>query len=143
MLDLPTKDTFKLICEMPNIEELIVRSDTSYDYPNYKEHTIRSFDKKNRLIQVFKSNLFESNTKKIYSETVIYDTAGRIIYEDKTKQFTRWHYYCYKFDTNGNMIYKEGYSSGEMGLRVSFMYENGKLVKEISERGGRKIEKIY
>lgn len=57
MLDLPTKDTFKLICEMPNIEELIVRSDTSYDYPNYKEHTIRSFDKKNRLIQVFKSFL--------------------------------------------------------------------------------------
>jgi hypothetical protein len=140
---LPISDTFKINCDKPNIENLILSNDTTYDYPNYKGHTIKSFDKGKRLIQVFVSNLFESNSKNIVSATTIYDTAGHTIYEDKTKEFIRWHCYCYKFDTKGHLIFKEGYSSGEMGIRVAYIYDNDKLVKEISEHGGKKVEKTY
>ncbi len=143
IITLPISDTFKLTCDKPSIEKLILHNDTTYDYPNYKGHIIKSFDKEKRLIQVFESNLFESNSKNIVSATTIYDTAGHIIYEDKAKEFLRWHCYCYKFDTKGHLIFKEGYSSGEMGIRISFIYENDKLVKEITEHGGQKVETIY
>ncbi|PZR01894.1 MAG: hypothetical protein DI539_28095, partial [Flavobacterium psychrophilum] len=136
-------DTFKLTCNKPSIEDIIAHSDTIYDYPNYKEHTIKSYDREKRLIQVFESNLFESNSKDIFSATTIYDTAGRKIYEDKTKGFIRWHCYFYKFDTKGHLIFKEGYSSGEVGIRVSYIYDNGKLIREVTEHGGQKVETIY
>lgn len=139
----PISDTFKLTCTKPNVDNLHLYNDTVYDYPDYKGHTIKSFDKKKRLMQVFESNLFESNSKKIVSATTIYDTAGHIIYEDKTNGLIRWHCYCYKFDAKGHLIFKEGYSSGEMGIRVSYIYDKDKLIKEITERGGQKIETIF
>lgn len=136
-------DTSKINCVKPNIENLIVHSDTTVDYPHYKGHTIKSFDVQKRVRQIFESNLFESNSKNIVSSTIIYDTIGHIIYEDKTKEFIRWHYYCYKYDTNGHLVFKEGYSSNEMGIKVLYIYDNDKLIKEITEHSGQKNEKNY
>jgi hypothetical protein len=143
IIAIPISDTFKLNCDKPNIERLIVRSDTTFDYNNYEGHTIKSFDNQRRLRKLFISNLFESNSKSIYSSTAIYDTAGHIIYEDKTMEFIRWHCYCYKYDPRGHLIFKEGYSSGEMGIRETYMYQEDKLVKKITERLTGQVEKVY
>ena len=136
-------DTFKLNCDKPNIDSFIVHRDTIFDYNNYNGHTIKSLDKKGRSIQLYVSNLFESNSKNIYSETTIYDTARHIVYEDKTKEFIRWHCYSYRYDIRGHLVFKEGYSSGELGLKASYIYEGETLVKEIVERLTGKVEKIY
>jgi antitoxin component YwqK of YwqJK toxin-antitoxin module len=142
-LILPVTDTFKIECDVPNIKSLIVRNDTTVNRKNYIGHIIKSFDSKNRLLKVFVSNLYESNVDKIYSSTSVYDTAGHVIYEDKTEKFIRFHCYSYKYDLNGHIISKIGYSSGEIGIKVSYIYEGGKLIKEITERPGQKTEKTY
>ncbi len=142
-INLLANNTFKLICSKPDIEGLIFRYDTTYDYPDYKGHTIKSFDKEKRLLQVFVSNLFESNTEYVVSSTTIYDTAGYVIYEDKTRGGIRLHCYCYHYDTEGHLIFKWGYSSGETGIRESCIYENGRLIKKIVERVEQEVEIIY
>jgi hypothetical protein len=140
---LAINDTFKIDCEQPNIYNLIVRSDTTFDSNNYNGHTIKSFDIKGRLLKTFVTNLFESNSKNIYSSTTVYDTSGHVIYDAKTKEFIRWHCYSYKYNINGNLISKTGYSSGEIGVKILYIYEGDRLIKEITERPGQKSEKLH
>jgi hypothetical protein len=131
-----TYDTFKLDCEQPDINKIIVRNDTIINYSKYNGHLVKSYDSNNRLRRVFITNLYESNSKKIFSSTEIYDTAGHIIYECKTQEFVCWHCFKYKYDKAGHLINKSGYSSGEIGINVSYIYDNDKLVKEIIEHPG-------
>lgn len=139
----PKSDTFKVICNKPNIDNRIVRSDTTFDYTNYKGHTIKSYDKEGRLIEIYVSNLFESNSKNIFSTITVYDTAGHVIYDAKTKEFICWHCYSYKYDTSGHLVFKVGYSSGELGIKQTYIYDGDKLIKEVVERPTGKVEKVY
>lgn len=108
-------DTIFIACEQPDVSDLITTSDTIIDYSN-RGDTIKSYNKEKRLIRISFSKTYENNSKNFNSFTTIYDTSGRIIYEDKTQGFTRWHCYSYKYDANDHLVYKEGYSSGEMGI---------------------------
>ena len=138
-----TIDTFKIDCTPPNLTNIIVRSDTTIDYKKYNGHLIQSYDTQNRLRQRLITNLYESNSKKIFSSTEIYDTVGHIIYENKTHEMICWHCYKYTYDNAGHLIEKSGYSSGELGIKISYIYNGNKLVKEITERLGQKNVKTY
>lgn len=69
---------FNIIEKFPIIHSTIIRSDTSYAKG---KHTINFFDKKDRIVKTEISNLFESDSRKVYLHTVIYDTMGEIIFD--------------------------------------------------------------
>jgi len=134
-------DPFVINCTPPNVERLIVRSDTTFRMENYDGHRIKSFDSKGRLVRFIRANLFESNSNNIYSFTTFYDSVGHVIYEDKVKGFnSKWHCYCFQYDELGQLIMKSGYSSGEIGIKVTYVYKDDKLVNEIIERADGKKE---
>jgi hypothetical protein len=76
--------------------------------------------------------------------TTYYDSANRVIYETITENRITFHCYRYKYNYKGQLIYKEGYSSGELGVKIHYEYDmKGKLVKEIITRPGGTTTKTY
>ena len=73
---------FNIVEEFPVIHSTITRSDTSYEKDKL---TINYFDKKDRIVKTEISNLFESDSRKIYRIFQIYDTLGRVIYDTLVK----------------------------------------------------------
>jgi len=138
-----SSDTFHIQCDIPAIENIIANCDTIFNTKNYKGHVIKCFDKVGHLLKIDSTNLFESNMNKVYAYSKIYDTANRLTYESISKGLVKFHCYTYKHDANGHLIEKSGYSSGELGIKVSYVYEGDKLIKEITERPGEKTEKSY
>ena len=104
---------------------------------------IKSYDSHNRLRETGITNLYENDSRKIFSSTEIYDTVGHLIFENKTQEFICWHCYKYTYDNAGHLIFKSGFSSGEVGVNISYIYDGDKLIKEIAERAGEKTEKNY
>jgi hypothetical protein len=112
-------DTLKIDCAIPDLSNIIVRNDTTFDYRKFKGHAIESYDSKNRLRRREITNLYENNSKNIFSEIEIYDTVGHKVYESKTRGLVCWHCFKYSYDKAGHLINKSGYSSGEIGINVS------------------------
>jgi hypothetical protein len=136
-------DTFQVDCTLPNLDSSIVRRDTIIDYPKYKGHLIKSYDSRDRLKETEIINLYENDSRKMFSATEIYDTIGHLIFENKTKEFISWHCYKYTYDKMGHLVSKSGFSSGEVGVKISYFYDGDRLIKEITERAGEKTEKNY
>jgi hypothetical protein len=120
-----------------SMHNMIVHSDTTFDMNNYHGHIIRFYDNKERLAKITVTNLFESDFSKIYAVDSIYDTTGHVIYEDQVMAGTRWHCYQYEFDSHARLITRTGYSSGDIGSKLTYIYEGDKLVKQISEPLGK------
>jgi len=137
-----SSDTFHVQCDIPEIENIITICDTTFTKKNYKGHVIKCFDKVGHLLKIDSTNLFESNMNDVYDYSKIYDTANRLTYESISQGLIKFHCYRYKYDVNGHLIEKSGYSSGELGIIVTYVYEGNKLMKEITERPGGKTEKI-
>jgi hypothetical protein len=131
------------LCSMPEIDNLILRCDTSFDQSNYKGHIIRCFDKNGQLLKKDSTNLFQNDSRKIFSYKVIYDSAGHLLYESISEGLIAFHCYSHRYDKEGHLIEKEGYSSGEIGVKISYIYKDGKLIKEITERSGDRKVKNY
>jgi len=138
-----TSDTFDIQCNIPVIDNSIARCDTTFSTDNYKGHIIKCFDKVGRLLKYDSTNLFESNMNKIYDYSRIYDTLNHLVYESISQGLVRFHCYSYKYDGKSHLIEKSGYSSGELGIKVLYVYDGDKLLREITERPGKKTEKIY
>jgi hypothetical protein len=135
---------YRTLCEKPKIESLVFKRDTTYDYPNLKKYTIRSFDLEKRLRQIFISHSFDSDSGPTeVSSTTIYDTAGHIVYEDKREGFARLHCNNYRYDATGRLLFKEGFSSNELGVKQTYIYEGDKLIKLATERITGKTEKVF
>ena len=83
-----------------------------------------------RLRRKVSSNLYQTDSRQIYVDTEIYDTLGRTVFESKSNGDVPWHCYKYAYDSAGRLIEKEGYSSGNIGIRTSYQYVGKKLVKE-------------
>ncbi len=135
-------NTFTTDCTLPNLEGIITRSDTIIDYKKYKGHLIKSFDSRNRLRETVVANLYESNIDKSFSTTEVYDSIGHLIYENKIEGYDIWHCYKYTYDSAGHLVSKAGFSSGTMGVKISYVYDGDSLVEKITERPG-KITKEY
>jgi hypothetical protein len=138
-----TQDTSISFCSIPEIDNLILRCDTSYDPNKDKGHVIRCFDKYGQLLKKDSINLFESDSKKIFEYKVIYDSVGHFLYESISEGLITFHCYSYRYDKEGHLIEKQGYSSGEIGVKILYIYKDGKLIKEITERLGNRIEKNF
>lgn len=137
------QDTSIALCFMPEIHNLIRRCDTLFDQSNYKGHIIRCFDKNGQLLKRDSTNLFQSDSRKIFSYKVIYDSNGHLLYESISQGLITFHCYSYNYDSEGHLIEKQGYSSGEMGVKISYIYKDGKLIKEITDRSGDRKEKNF
>lgn len=142
-LDSINSDTFHVQCDIPQIENIIAKCDTTFSTKNYKGHVIKCFDKVGQLLKIDSTNLFESNMNKVYDYLKLYDTVNRLTYESISQELIKFHCYRYKYDESGHLTEKSGYSSGELGIKVTYVYEGDKLIKEITERPGGKTEKIY
>ena len=137
------QDTSIALCFMPVIDNLIRLCDTLFDQSNYKGHIIRCFDKNGQLLKTDSTNLFQSDPGKIFSYKFIYDSNGHLLYESISQGLITFHCYSYSYDNEGHLIEKQGYSSGEMGVKISYIYKDGKLIKEITDRSGDRKEKNY
>ena len=135
--------TLNIDCEMPKIENEILSSDTTIDYKKHKGHLIRYYDHKKRPRKILIANLYENNTANFFSSVKIYDTLGHVMYESQSQALTTWLCYNYKYDLSGHMIYKEGFGSGEIGAKVTYIYSGDKIIKTITERAGHKTELSY
>lgn len=135
-------NTFTTDCTLPNLEGIITRSDTIIDYKKYKGHLVKSYDSRNRLRERLIANWYESTTERSFSTTEVYDTVGHLIYENKIDKDILWHCYKYSYDSAGHMVSQAGFSSGTMGVKISYVYDGDSLVEKITERPG-KITKEY
>jgi hypothetical protein len=66
--------------------------------------------------------------------------AGRNLYlhtyEDHMAKNIRWHAYRSTYDSLGHLIHKEGYGSGNMGSKETYVLQGDKIVEMTTERPG-------
>jgi hypothetical protein len=146
-----TKDTvFILSCQPPEQNIETVRSDTIWR-PHTNSLLIINTSTGGRLISEVtltdtkNIEVFDYNNIKTASvKTVFYDSARHVTYESLSQNSVTYHCYTYRYDHVGRLIYKEGYSSGELGVRVQYEYNNaGRLIKETAIRPTRTSIKYY
>jgi len=114
-------DSLKLFCQMPDVEHLIKKVDTvrklnklSYSY------TVHSYDAKDRLIKEFYFREDVNDSTKTSSSTVIYDTAKHVVYQNLVDKDVQFQCYLYSYHSDGSLASKEGYGSGQSGIREEY-----------------------
>jgi hypothetical protein len=105
-------------CPYPTIVHTIVRVDTMDDYKSAEERVIRWYDDKKRVIEVLKTNVYESDRKKVHADITIYDTAGRVIYENYMLGLEVLYCNSYRFDAQGKLVSKDGYQADDPAKKV-------------------------
>lgn len=143
-------NTFVLSCQRPLQEKSIERSDTIWK-PHTNTLLIVNRGKGNRLIsQVTLTDtknigVFSfDNIKSARIKTIFYDSAKSVIYESISENGVTFHCYTFRYDIDGRLTYKEGFSSGELGVKIAYKYDrSGKLVREQIERGSGKVTKEH
>ena len=142
------KDTFQITCDQPQLQRQIISSDTTAASHSNKI-VILNVDKNKQIISTVTitdtKNTFAfdfKNLGKARYSTTYYDTAHHVIYETISENGVTFHCYRYTYNDKGQLVYKEGYSSGEIGVKIQYEYDtNGKLLKEIIDRPGGTTKK--
>jgi len=133
-------EVFSIDCNTPHIANLIVRNDTIFHSNIDEGDVIKSYDEFGHLLKTDSTNSSRINSDRIFSYESIYDILGHLLYDAITQDSIKFHCYSYKYDKEGNRVEKQGYSSGELGIKITYVYKNGKLSKEIIEKPGSKYE---
>jgi hypothetical protein len=108
-----------LLCEMPDIKHLVERVDT-IEKKNKLSYTVNWHDAKDRIIKQFYVRIPQTDSTKESSTTVIYDTAGRVLYQNIVDSGIQFQCYLYSYHSDGSLASKEGYGSGQSGMRTQY-----------------------
>ena len=115
----------------------IFRTDTFIESGTGFFH-IRYFDSSGHLWRKIVTNPYESSSGKIFTDVESCNADGRLVEETKFSRLLPWHHYKYKWGSQGRLIEKYGFGSGDSGSKELYMYENGlKIRHRIS--GGRDV----
>lgn len=131
--DSKDKRVLAIECKEPRIDSLVANCDTTYDA---ERGHVKCYDKKGRMISA--SSTGDRDFNKYH---FVYDSNGHVLYETLASKAI--HCYSYRYDKNGNMIEKQGYGSGQSAIKITYEYDNGKLIKKITESGGQSEETTY
>jgi hypothetical protein len=139
-----------ITCDYPQEERQVFLTDTLFAFHSNSINVV-NFDKNNRIISLVtitdtkSTEIFDfTNLETARYSTKHYDTAEHVIYESILEKGVRFHCYSYKYNDKGQLIAKEGYSSGEEGVKMLYEYDStGKLVREIIKRAGGTTIRSY
>jgi hypothetical protein len=103
-----------------------------------------SFDKLDTLVSELKYYQCQNNTKNGYLTRNIYNKFGKIIiYELFNMEGLEIERYKFDYNDKGQLIQKEGFGSGEMGILIKYYYSTtGEMIDKKAFRFGKE-EKDY
>jgi hypothetical protein len=140
-LDYPPYDTMIISGFKKEIDK-IIRFDTLNE--NRKQiKTIIGLDCKNDTILKVSTHIITSLAIGAGPKIRIYNSNGLILLEEfRDVHGTPWHRYIFEYDDNNRLIIKEGYSSGEIGIRIEYLYNlDGKLTEKVYSRFGNEFKR--
>lgn len=111
---------------MPDIEQRVARIDT-VQKPNKPSYSVNWYDSKNRMVKQFYLRIPETDSAKTSSSTVVYDTAGHVLYQSIVDQGIQFQCYLYTYHSDGTLASKQGYGSGQAGIREQYPKKDGTL----------------
>ena len=103
---------------------------------------IKQSDSAGHLLAKIVTNLHESDSHKIFSEVESYNAEGMLVEESKTSGLIMWHHYEYKWDSQGRVIEKQGFGSGDIGSKEFYVYENGLRIRHRISRGRETVDTL-
>ncbi len=105
----------------------------------------KSYDKSDSLVSELKYYQCQSNTKNGYLTRNIYSAEGKIIlYELFNMEGIEIERYKFDYDNQGQIIIKEGFGSGEIGITIKYYYsDSGKLIGKKAFRFGNEVKDYF
>ncbi|MFC0878833.1 hypothetical protein ACE01N_19715 [Saccharicrinis sp. FJH2] len=105
----------------------------------------KSYDRNDSLVSELKYNQCQSNSKNGYLTRNIYRRDGKIIlYELFNMEGNIIERYKFDYNNKGQIIMKEGFGSGEIGITIKYYYsDTDELIEKKAFRSGNEVKDYF
>ncbi|QCK15572.1 hypothetical protein [Mangrovivirga cuniculi] len=123
---------------LENADIRIINIDTLFNDSTGLERII-GYDKNNKIVKITSLNKY-SSLGLMGKRIEVYNIAEKKVLEQSFDyKGILWHQYIYEYDSLNRIIAKEGFSSGELGHRIEYIYKADTMVGENEYRNGQLV----